>query len=148
VRPGFLGFIYKGYEAKEAGKPQEAFELFCKALESEPQSPIAAYEVGCYYEEGQLVPKDLAKAFELYSQAADGCVEAAQKKLGDWYAQGIFVQADAAQSEEWRRKAANHRNNLDDPAVSLAESIVQKVQEMSEKDLGGNLDLGTDLGGN
>lgn len=122
-----IHLIYKGYAAREAGKPAEAFELFSRALESSPESPIAAYEVGCFYEEGQLVPQDMARAFELFTQAAEGCVEAAQRKLAEFYERGIFVEKNLEMAAHWKNRGQ----------VLLAEnsSVVRSVEASLEEDV-------------
>lgn len=124
-----LRHIYNGYAAKEAGREQEAFDCFSKALELEPDSPIAAYEVGCAYEDGKLVAKDLAKAFTLYEQAAEGCVALAQEKLAHWYEQGIHVAKDSKAAAHWKERAGAQAELDMQPPMTLAESITQAVAE-------------------
>ncbi len=88
----FMKSIYDGYAAREKGDPKEALECFQKALDAEKDSPIAAYEVASFYEQGEIVPQDLEKAYQLYMQAAEGCVEMAQAKLAEWYEKGVHVE--------------------------------------------------------
>lgn len=130
----FIHLIYKGYAAREAGKPAEAFELFSKALESSPESPIAAYEVGCAYEEGVIVPQDMARAFELFSLAADGCVEAAQKKLSEFYAKGIFVERNPELAAHWANRGkqllAENGSAVYTPQASLEEDLRETLEKL------------------
>ncbi|MCC6977758.1 MAG: sel1 repeat family protein [Candidatus Melainabacteria bacterium] len=130
----FIHLIYKGYAAREAGKPVEAFELFSKALESSPESPIAAYEVGCFYEEGELVPQDMARAFELFSLAADGCVEAAQKKLAEYYEKGIFVEKNPDLAAHWANRGkvllAENRSAVYSPQASLEQVLRETLEKL------------------
>ena len=127
----FMKCIYDGYAAKEAGNQKEAFECFAKAAVFEPNSPIAAFELGCFFEEGEIVPKDLEKAFQLYSQAADGCVEKAQLRLAEWYEKGIHVNKNSRLAKHWRRRASEQERkerNKEQP-LTLAESIRRKIAE-------------------
>lgn len=126
----FMKSIYSGYTAKEKGNQKEAFEHFQQALDQEKDSPIAAYELALYYEEGAVVQQDLEKAFYLYSQAANGCVENAQRKLADWYGEGIYVERNGAKAKVWREKAAAQKKLDDEPPLTLAESIRQKIAEI------------------
>ncbi len=107
----FMKCIYDGYTAKEAGNQKEAFECFAKAAVFEPNSPIAAFELGCFFEEGEIVPQDQEKAFQLYSQAADGCVEKAQLRLAEWYEKGIHVKKNAGLAKHWRLRANKSQAN-------------------------------------
>ncbi len=128
-----MSHIYNGFKAKQAGNLKEALEYFQKALECEPGSPIAAYEVACFYEEGELVPQDFEKAFALYSQAADGCVELAQEKLCEWYSKGLHVEKNAGLAKHWRQRADEQRKKDAEPPLTLAESIRKKIAEKQNK---------------
>ncbi len=131
----FMKCIYDGYAAKEAGDQKQAFECFAKAAVFEPNSPIAAFELGCFFEAGDVVAKDLDKAFQLYSQAADGCVEKAQLRLAEWYEQGIHVNKNSGLAKHWRRRAtdqARKEKNKEMP-LTLAESIRRKIAESQAK---------------
>ena len=125
----FMGSLYQGYKEREQGNHREALACFQAALEMETVSPIAAYEVARYYEEGTAVPQDLQKAFKLYLQAANGCVEMAQCKLADWYEQGIHVDQNAETARIWREKAVEQKKKDDEPPLTLAESIRKKIAE-------------------
>ena len=72
---------------------------------------------GWLYENGQGVPKDLAKAAELYQKAADQGSADAQNNLGVLYANGQGVPKDLRKAAELYQKAAdqgyaNAQNNL------------------------------------
>lgn len=142
----FMKCIYDGYAARESGDPKEAFECFAKAAEFEPNSPIAAFELGCFFEEGEIVPQDLEKAFALYSQAADGCVQKAQLRLAEWYEKGIHVQKNAGLAKHWRVRArksqkpawadgnmpekdGNRPEKGGNKPLTLAESIRKRIAE-------------------
>ncbi len=121
--------IYDGYAAREKGNLKEALECFQKALDAEKDSPIAAYEVASFYEQGEIVPKDLEKAYKLYMQAAEGCVEMAQAKLAEWYEKGIHVEKNAASAKFWRERANEQMKSAPQQPMTLAESIRQKITE-------------------
>lgn len=128
-----MNHIYRGFKAKEAGRMVDALECFEKALQCEPGSPIAAYEVACFYEEGKIVPQDMEKALQLYRQAADGCVELAQTKLAEWYEKGIHVKKDAGMAKHWRTRSHEQRKKDEQPVMTLAESIRKKIEESQAK---------------
>lgn len=128
----FMKSLYAGYAAREKGNLREAFECFQNALEAEKGSPIAAYEVGWYYEQGELVPQDLEKAHQLYTQAAEGCVEKAQARLAEWHDQGIYVEKNAEKAKFWRERAKKQEAANETPPISIAESIRQTILESQE----------------
>lgn len=130
----FMKSLYEGYAAREKGNLKEAFECFQRALESEKDSPIAAYEVAQFYEQGEVVPKDLEKAYRLYLQAGEGCVEMAQAKLADWYENGIHVEKNAKSAKFWRERGAEQKKATDKQPdhkkpMTLADSIRAKIME-------------------
>ncbi|MBA3992964.1 MAG: hypothetical protein C0469_05495 [Cyanobacteria bacterium DS2.3.42] len=126
----FIKSLYEGYAAQEKGNSKEAFECFQKALDAEKDSPIAAYEIASFYEQGEIVPKDLAKAYKLYLQAAEGCVEMAQAKLAEWYEKGIHVEKNAASAKFWRERSKEQMKTASQQPMTLAESIRQKITEV------------------
>jgi TPR repeat protein len=71
-----LGLMYmKGNGVKQNDKI--AFEHFNNAV----GHSVAMYYVGKYYEEGKIVPKDLAKAFENYENSYNKGYKPAQKAM-------------------------------------------------------------------
>ncbi|MBX9950311.1 MAG: hypothetical protein K2Y39_14175 [Candidatus Obscuribacterales bacterium] len=129
----FIKSIYEGYAAREKGNLTEAFACFQRALELEEDSPIAAFEVGQFYEQGEIVEKDLEKAYKLYLQAGEGCVEMAQFRLAEWYEKGIHVEKNAKSAKFWRERGAEQTKVNDKPPMTLAESIRQKVMEVQNQ---------------
>ncbi|HNB22860.1 MAG TPA: hypothetical protein PKZ32_10590 [Candidatus Melainabacteria bacterium] len=125
----FMKSLYDGYSAREKGNSKEAFQCFQNALEAEKSSPIAAFEVAQFYEQGEIVEKDLEKAYKLYLQAAEGCVEMAQVRLAEWYEKGIHVEKNAKSAKFWRERGEEQRKASDKPPVTLADSIRQKILE-------------------
>ncbi len=122
--------IYAGYSAREKGNLQEAFECFQNALLAEKGSPIAAYEMALFYEQGDIVSKDIEKAHTLYIQAAEGCVEKAQAKLAEWYEKGIHVEKNDETAKFWRERTIEQQKAADEPPITLAESLRQKIAEI------------------
>jgi len=64
--------------------------------------------MGIMYRQGQGVPKDSAKAFELLSKAADANRPLAQHHLGVMYYQGEGVSADPVEALKWLHIAIVH----------------------------------------
>jgi TPR repeat protein len=65
----------------EAGPPDPKAAMPWLVLAADAHHPIAEYRLGRLYEEGTVVTKDLAKAKELYTEAADRGVEEARARL-------------------------------------------------------------------
>lgn len=78
----------------------------------------ATYNLGicCHYGFGTGV--DLAKAYELYLESANGGYGKGMELVGRFYNQGIYVKRDRAQAEYWLRKAME---SSDPDAVEEAE---------------------------
>lgn len=66
--------------------------------------------LGFLYEKGHGVPKDLAKACQWYSQAAERGYAKAQNNLGALYYTGQGVQKDPSVAASWYRRAAAQGN--------------------------------------
>lgn len=66
----------------------------------------AAYILGTLYARGEGVGKDPAKAFELYTKAAEQGMADAQWKLALCYKTGEGVASDPVKSIQWMQKAA------------------------------------------
>lgn len=92
-------------------------ERYKKAAEQ--GDAISQYNLGVYYENGQGVAKDEAKAVEWFSKAAEQGNVHAQYNLGLCYQDGRGVAKDEAKAVEWFKKAAKQgdkdaRRNLGD----------------------------------
>ena len=86
------------------GKYAEALTLNRKAADE--GNPVAQYNLGDIYDNGQGVPKDSAAAFKWFHKAADqGHIEA-QAILGRMYIRGEGVAKAPAEAAKWSRKAA------------------------------------------
>lgn len=68
----------------------------------------AAFELGMLHYEGNLVPKDVARARELFLQAARGGSASAMANLGVIAHNGEFGPADRAEADHWWRLAEGH----------------------------------------
>ena len=71
-------------------------------------NPFAQYWVAHMNELGLGVPRDPAKAIELYKKAAAQDVAAAELRLGEIYLHGDLVLPDFAQAKSYLEKAAYH----------------------------------------
>lgn len=65
----------------EAGPPDPKAAMPWLVLAADAHHPIAEYRLGRLYEEGTVVTRDLGKAKELYTEAADRGVEEARERL-------------------------------------------------------------------
>lgn len=70
------------------------------------------YQWGEKYYLGRGIPQNQAKAFEYFSQAAEGGHAGAQWRLGSMYRYGIGVNRDLRKAREWLEKAADQGNGL------------------------------------
>lgn len=87
------------------GKYAEAITV--NRLAAAQGDPVAQYNLGDIYDNGQGVPKDWAEAFKWFRQAADqGHVEA-QAILGRMYRNGEGVSKDPVEAVKWSRLAAD-----------------------------------------
>lgn len=96
--------IDEGRAAYAAGDYATAIEKW-QALIQQGQ-PEGAFFLGVMYAEGKGLERNHAKAFELYSQAAEKDYVPAQYNLGNQYATGDGVAQDYAKAEHWWTKAA------------------------------------------
>ena len=73
---------------------------------SNQSTPSEIYELGLAYYDGDSVPEDDDKAFELFQKAADQGYEPAQHHIGIMYHEGIGVDQDYRKAFEWVQRAA------------------------------------------
>ncbi len=97
-----------GISEYQAGRPLQGAKLLEKAAQR--GFPSALYELADAYETGNGVPKDMAKAIELYQAAGRLENALAQNELGRKYALGQGVAVDEKAAVEWYRKAAQNGN--------------------------------------
>jgi len=73
---------------------------------SNQHPPAEIYKLGLAYYEGDSVPEDDDKAFELFQKAADQGYAPAQHHIGIMYHEGIGVDKDYRKAFEWIQRAA------------------------------------------
>lgn len=82
-------------------------DLLKKDAES---NSIAQRKLAHYYQHGIGMPKDLEKAFTLYTALADQGDPSCQVKIGGFYEQGIGISKDVQKAEEYYQKAADQQH--------------------------------------
>ena len=97
-------YIELGNEKLEAGDVAGATENYLAAYGM--GDPIAAYNLGCIYFNGDDGEKDLKKAFEWYKKASEMGDEEATNVVGECYENGYGVNADPARAVVFYTKAA------------------------------------------
>lgn len=86
--------------------PKGALDLYRIAAQSGLAE--ANFNVGAYYEAGNIVDRDLPKAFGFYQRAAFAGLPAAQHKVGAYYQNGIGVGRDLVAGAAWYQRAAEN----------------------------------------
>ena len=89
---------------------EEAAKLLAAAAKLD--HPLAAYNLGLLYLEGQLFPQDFARAAELFRVAADAGSPEAQYALATLYKEGRGVSKDVGEAGRLyaaRRRCRQHR---------------------------------------
>jgi hypothetical protein len=126
-----LRLLTEAFQHRDMGDDKMAFTLFQECVNNTITVASASYELGRYYEQGQVVPQDYKKAFEFYLTAADHDIADAQGKLADWFACGRHVPQDLEESKRWRQKEQAQREKDEQPLPTLAQSIRAKIAEMT-----------------
>ena len=67
----------------------------------------ATYNLGICYHYGFGTSIDLAKAYELYLESANGGYGKGMDLVGRFYNRGIYVERDRKRAEYWLQKAMN-----------------------------------------
>ncbi len=117
----------KGYEKNNEKK---AFKALSKLVD---KSPVAAYYVGQFYEQGIGTDKDLAKALDFYGKsAASGCA-LAMNCLGDMRYEGRGVQKDVKAAVE-NYLAAYGMGQLSETGAKRLASCFENGQGGLQKD--------------
>jgi hypothetical protein len=94
----------EGLKAYESGDYQTAIEKWQALIEQ--GSPDGLFYLGVMYAGGKGLAQDKAKAFQLYSEAAQKDHVSAQYNLGMQYATGEGVTQDFSKAEFWWTRAA------------------------------------------
>src|SRR6266542_471186 len=87
-----------------------AFYWYLKAAKSGYE--LAQNNLGCLYEKGEGMEKNLKKAFYWFNRAAENGYEVAQYNLGECYELGIGVEKDEFKAFEFYQKSA-YQGDLD-----------------------------------
>ena len=77
----------------------------------------ATYNLGICYHYGYGTKEDLAKAYELYLESANGGYGKGMELVGRFYNQGIYVEKNRKPAEFWLQKA---KESTDSEAVEEA----------------------------
>jgi TPR repeat protein len=101
---GPQGPLARGEQAFRAGDDKAALALFSGLAEK--GDPVAQYWLGHMTELGLGLPRDPAKAVELYKKAAAQDLRAAELRLGEIYLYGNLIPPDFAQAKTDLEKAA------------------------------------------
>ena len=102
--PVFADVFKDAADAIGRGDDKTAFRLL-KPL-AEQGNAKAQYNLGVFYQQGWVVPKDHAEAVKWYRKAADQGEVLAQWSLGGMYQSGLGVTRDYVLSHMWYSLAA------------------------------------------
>jgi TPR repeat protein len=97
-----------GRAYSKSGNFVAALQQFRKAAEQ--GYPMAEYNLGLMYENGEGVAKDYAEAAVWFRKAAEQGNALAQNSLGTMYAYGQGISENFAEAMKWYRKAADQGN--------------------------------------
>ncbi len=102
----------EGMKREAANRPQHALRHFRQACEDGVMS--ACYDLGVLYEQGEVVGRDIERAFELYETAclAEDPDEVACNNLAVMYQQGEAVEQDTERAAELYRRACEQGSML------------------------------------
>jgi len=98
----------EGLTDADSVKEQEALALFMRAAKL--GHPDALIYVGGFYDKGNIVKKDLSKAFSSYMQAATAGNSKAQFNVASMYLKGEGTDRDYTKAVEWFKKSAENGN--------------------------------------
>jgi TPR repeat protein len=105
VPQGSLAQAEKSFQADDYKTAVASFEKL-----ADKNNPLAQYWVAHMTELGLGVPRNAAKAVELYKKAAQQDVSAAELRLGEIYLNGDIVPPEFVQAKSYLEKAAYHGN--------------------------------------
>ncbi|WP_029061397.1 sel1 repeat family protein [Labrenzia sp. DG1229] len=87
-KQGIEGILSAAEKAEEGGHPEIAFRLYVFA--SRKGSPAGSYNVGVFYETGEVVDKNLATAMDYYGKSAAAEFVPAYFNMGNLFCQADF----------------------------------------------------------
>ncbi len=87
--------------------PKSALDLY--RISAQSGLAEAAYNVGAYYETGNMVDRDLPRAFSFFQRAALSGLPIAQHKVAGYYQNGIGVGRDIVAAIAWYQRAAENK---------------------------------------
>jgi len=96
------------YDRMDIKTKHEAFALFQAGAKHGSENSMS--NLGIFYEKGEVVPQDYAKAREWFEKAAAKSEAIAMVSLGILYENGYGVAQDYAKAREWYEKAADKGN--------------------------------------
>src|SRR6516225_1038751 len=96
------------YDRMDIKTKHEAFALFQAGAKHGSENSMS--NLGIFYEKGEVVPQDYAKAREWFDKAAAKSEAIAMVSLGILYENGYGVAQDYAKAREWYEKAADKGN--------------------------------------
>ncbi|MGY3582183.1 TPR repeat protein [Bradyrhizobium sp. USDA 4341] len=108
VVPVAAGTFAEGIAAKEAGDLTKAASIMRELADK--GDPVAAYNAGLAYANGQGVERDDGTAASLFRKSAEAGYDKGQLLLGIMYSYGRGVKADPAEADKWYALAADQGN--------------------------------------
>lgn len=97
-------FVGIGNDYERIGRLDKMIEWYLRGMESGDAASVICLAVS--YEQGNGVPKDTVKAFDLYHKAAEMGRCDGKRNVGKCYFYGIGTSEDKEKALEWFRKAA------------------------------------------
>ena len=93
------------------------------------------FNIGCAYQFGEGVPRDLAEAFRYYEYAAKYNLPQALFNLAFFYENGFIVARDCEKAEEYCRRATCEINRVTTKLHRMEEKEKQEKTEYEQPDL-------------
>lgn len=100
--------------------------------QAEDGNPEAQHELGCIYEQGEGVERDLGAAVGWYRKAAKGGCAKAQVSLGWMYRHGHGIERDLLQSAHWYCRGSQHYRRKADHGDAMAQLALGWMYESGE----------------
>ena len=125
-----LGEMYLNGEEGAVKDGQQALYWFTKAAQG--GLVYAEVQMGHFYRDGLLVPRDIQEATRWYEAAADAGDTSAMLALGDLYKRGWYgLKADYQRSFDWYYRAASLESF--EAEYRIAWLLVRGVKDKSGK---------------